>query len=427
MTTDWRASSYRRYVLLLLVIIQACNGLDGLALGLGVQSIKHDLGLTDGEVGFLSGIAFAAFYALMGVPIARWADRGHRVQVIGFTTLLFSILVSLCGLARSFAQLLLIRIGVAIGEAGGVPASQSLIAEYYERGERPRALAIYMLGGNLAIAIGYFVAGRLIDSVGWRNTFLCIGLPAVLPALLALVSVIEPRATGRERDSGSPGRADATPSRLLEVLAHLWRIPTFRHLLIAFSIFYFFGFGIQQWMPAFFIRSFGMSTHEVGSWLALLVGCGGFVGTWSGGVIASRFAADDETRQLRAMALVFVGFGVAFAGVFLSTTKSGALALVAIAVIGGATINGPLFATIQTLVPPPMRATALAIIYLCANLIGMGLGPLAAGMLSDGLRGAAGEESLRYALLSLCPGYLWLAWHLKRAAQTVRQDMARSV
>lgn len=414
---------YKRYLLGALMILLAFNYADRLALGLLLQEIKLDLDLTDTQLGFLSGIAFALFYSILGIPIARWADRGNRVTIITVTAALWSVAVTLCGLAGNFLQLLLIRIGVAIGEAGCIPPAHSLIADYFCRRERPRAVAIYMLGGPLSFAIGYLLAGSLDERYGWRVTFMLLGAPGLVIALLARFTLKEPRR--REPHTIVRESADSLgqPS-LMEVCRTLWANATFRHLLLGLSVQYFFGYGIQQWQPAFFIRSHGVSIGELGIWFALIWGVGGFLGTYLGGEWASRYAAHDERLQLNVLAIIYCGFTVIWCCIYLLPTPKPAFALMALGAIGITSANGPLFATIQTLVPERMRATSIALVYLVANLIGMGLGPLAAGALSDALRPTFGQESLRYALLALCPGYFWCAWHLWRGSTTVARDLA---
>lgn len=425
---------YKRYLLSMLLVILAFNYVDRLALGLLLQDIKADLELSDTQLGLLSGIAFAFFYSIMGLPIARWADRGDRVKIIAITTALWSVAMSLFGVAGNFVQLLLIRVGVAVGEAGCVPPAHSLIAHYFTRAERPRAVGIYMLGGSVSMIIGYFLAGWINEAYGWRVTFMLLGLPGLLLSALAWFTLREPRRMqpGRHADdevdlaseeSIAPVAGTAAAPSMLEVCATLWSSVTFRHLLIGFSIMYFFGYGIGQWQPAFFIRSFGMETGELGTWLAVVWGGAGLLGTYCGGALASRHAANNESLQLRMMAAVYCGVGLISACIYLSPDQYRAFALMAVTAFGITTTTGPLFATVQTLVPQRMRATSIAIIYLFANLIGMGLGPLATGALSDALRPAYGEDSLRFALFALSPGYLWCGWHLWRASRTVRHDL----
>jgi MFS family permease len=278
-----------------------------------------------------------------------------------------------------------------------------------------------MLGGPLSIVIGYFFAGWLTQFYGWRITFMLVGLPGLALALLARFTLREPRqqTSGTQRQP-EPGAAPA----LRSVLWQLWRNRTFCHLLIAFSVMFFFGQGIWQWQPAYFVRSFHMQTGELGTLFAATAGLAGVVGALLGGELASRLGARNERLQLYGMAVAVATFGVLSAGVYLTSNAAVAFALIALATLGGAMSTGPMFATVQTVVPQRMRAVSVAIIYLFANLIGMGLGPLAAGALSDAFRPWAGEESLRYALLALCPGYLWAAVHIFWSSRTVFDDLA---
>ena len=209
-----------------------------------------------------------------------------------------------------------------------------------------------------------------------------------------------------------------------EVCATLWASTTFRHLLLSFSVAAFFASGVLQWLPTFFIRSYGLPTGPLGMWFGLIWGAGGFVGTYCGGVLASRYATNNERLQLQAMAVAYCSFALLSAAIYLSPNHYWAFVCMGLAVTGLATTNGPVIATIQTLVPSRMRATSIAVVYLSSNLIGLGLGPLAVGALSDALRPIVGEESLRYALLAMSPGYVWGAWHLWRASRTVTQDLA---
>jgi MFS transporter, Spinster family, sphingosine-1-phosphate transporter len=410
---------YRSYLLGMLLVVLAFNLVDRLALGLVLQSIKTDLALTDTELGLLSGLAFALFYSVMGIPIARWADRGDRVLIISMTIAIWSVMVILSGFAVTFWQLLAIRIGVAIGEAGCVPPAYSLIGDYFTREERPRAVAIYMLGGPLSVLIGFCMAGWINQAYGWRITFMVLGVPGLVLAALTRFTLREQR---RARSASiAPDQANGWT-----VFTTLWRNATYRHLLLCFSVSSFFSSGIVQWQATFFIRSYGLSTGTLGIWLAVIYGLGGALGTYWGGAWAACYAKDNEPLQLKAMAWAFCAFSAISILIYLCHNAYVGFALMGVAMIGGTSINGPLFATIQTLVPAHLRAISIAIIYLFSNFIGLGLGPLAAGALSDAIRSVAGEESLRYALLILSPGYVWAAWHLWRASRTVARDVQRA-
>jgi MFS family permease len=411
----------KSYLLAVLTTILAFNCVDRSFLGLALQDIKVEMSLSDTQLGVLTGIAFALFYSLMGIPIARWADRGNRVVIIATTTALWSVAVALCAVSGNFLQLLAIRIAVAVGEAGCIPPAHSLIADYFPRAERPRAVARYMLGYPMSVVLGYFVAGWLNEAYGWRVTFVVLGLPGLALAAWAWFSLTEPRLAPAAMSS--PGEQSALSLSLKDACVTLWANATFRHLLLAVSVTSLFSYGIAQWLPTFVVRSYGFKSGELGTWLAVMWGAGGMLGTYLGGEWASRYAAQNEWLQLRVIACVNVGFGIIMALVYLVPNVYGAFVCMAIAIAGGITVNGPMFATIQTLVPARLRAISVSIVYLFANLIGLGLGPLAAGALSDALRPAFGDESLRYALLALCPGWFWSAWHVWRSSRTVTRDL----
>lgn len=418
-------AAYRQYLLAVLLVILASNYVDRLALGLLLQDIKLDLSLSDTQLGLLTGIAFALFYAVMGIPIARWADRGNRVAIISLTAALWGAAVTLCAAATSFLQLLLIRVVIGIGEAGCKPPAMSLISDYFDRAERPRAVARYMLGYPLALVIGNVAAGWLNEFYGWRTTFVILGLPGVALGLLAYITLREPRfQNGMSAESIGGGEllagdASGPQPTLREVFRTLWGSVSFRHLLFCFSLTSFFANGITLWLPAFFVRSHGLETGELGTWLAAAYGLGGLAGTFLGGELASRLAGNNERLQLTGIAVLYALLAILKACVYIAPNYYAAFLVFTVTVVGGAMGNGPIYAATQTLVPVSMRAMSIALILFSSNLIGVGFGPLAAGALSDALRPEFGEESLRYALLVLCPGYLWAAWHAYRASRAL--------
>lgn len=418
-----KEATYKGYLLGFLVIISTFNFAEREVLGIISQSIKLDLSLTDSQLGLLGGITFALFYATMGIPIARWADHGNRVTIIAVTTALWGVAVALCGAARSFVQLVLIRVVVGVGEAGCQPTTNSLLPDYFNRAERSRAMGIYALASPLSLVVGYGLAGLINQFYGWRTTFVVLGLPCLAFALLAALTLREPR-----RSAASPaGLQTRTPSsqpvNLRQTAVILWGNVTFRHLALAYVVSAFFSTGIFQWLPVFFIRSYGLQTGELGIWLSAIVGVGGFVGTYLGGELTSRFAGHNEPLQLKVMTVITVLTMVLSSGVYLIHNLHVAFVALAVYVAVGLSITGPWVALKQTVVPPHLRATSFALIFMFGNLIGTGIGPWAGGVLSDLLRPLFGEESLRYALLALSPGQLWVAWHLWRASKTVVHDV----
>ena len=413
-----KESRYKTYMLIVLLVTLAFSYTDRLALGLVLQNIKSELHLSDTELGLLTGVAFGLFYSVMGIPIARRADRGNRITIITITTALWSVMVALMGAASSFVQLALVRVGVAVGEAGCVPPAHSLIADYYGRAERPRAVGVYMLGAPLSTLIGFFGAGWLNQLYGWRVMFVVLALPGLAVAALAGLTLKEPR-------RALAAKAQATPEQpsLKEVFSTLWAIPTFRRVLLAYSVAIFFSSGLNQWLPTFFIRSHGLKTGELGTLFTVCFGLTGFVGIYGGGALASRFAPNNERLQLRILAVLTAALIVLRPLSFLAPSTFWSFALMTVAAMAVYVGEGPMFAIFQTLVPARMRAQSIAIIYLCANLFGMGLGPLAVGALSDSMHHWAGDASLRYAMVAVCPGYLWVIWQLWRASQSVAADL----
>lgn len=430
--------SYKGYFLGGLMVVYAFNFVDRWALSLTLQDIKLALTLTDTQLGLLTGIASTFFYAIMGVPIARWADRGNRPMIIGIMTALQSVMVALTGAVGSFLQLLVVRVFVAVGEAGCVPTAHSLIADYFSRAERARAMAWYTMGSPLSALIGLFLAGWLNQFFGWRTTFVLLGLPGVVVAVIAWLTFREPRlskfreestpVTGQSALSAamtSTSRSMSAPApSLKEVAKTLAANGTFRHLLFAQAVMFFFYFGIWKWVPTFFVRSHGLHTGELGTWLAIIHSVFGLIGIYIGGELASRYAARNERLQLQAMAIAMVGFAITMPLAYLAPNPHWALAIMALVNIPHAAISAPLYAVIQSVVPASMRAMAVALIFFFSNLIGAGLGPLLTGSLSDALTPSFGAESLRYALIALCPGYLWVGWHVWGGSRTVVQDLA---
>jgi len=406
---------YKHYLLIVLTVVAAFNYLDRFVLSLLLEPIKQEFKLNDSQLGFLTGFGFALFYAVAGIPIARWADRGNRNIIVAVTTGLWSAMVVLCGLVGNFTQLLLVRVGIAVGEAGCLPTASSLIADYFDRTERPRAMAIYWLCVPLAVVIGYMGGGWLADHFGWRITFVVIGVPGILLALLAKLTLREPRLKQVKQVVQQPS--------FKEVLLTFWQQPTLRYIVTAFSVAYFFSMGFSQWLPTFFIRSYNMEVSEIGAWFALAWGGFGILGTYLGGYLANRYAACREGLQMRGCALVFAISGLLYLGLFLSSNQYQSVTFMSVVGMIGAMCNGVIFSAIQSLVSERMRSVTLALIFLFANLIGLGFGPLVVGALSDLLAPAFGQESLRYALAAFAPGLAWVAIFYWKASNTIEADI----
>ena len=414
------SESYRRYVLGTLTLVYTLNFLDRGLIILLLQPIKEDLRLSDSQLGFVTGIAFALFYATLGLPIARWADRGNRVTITSIAIGLWGVTVMVCLFVSNFVQLVLARIAAAVGESGCMPPTYSLLGDYFPgAAERARAMAIYWLASPFALIISLMGGGWLNERYGWRVTFFIMGIPALLVAVLVKMTIIEPRVhtvRGVAPERQLP--------RMTEVLATLWRQQSTRHLSLAIILFFLMAFGLAPWYAAFMMRSHGMGTAELGVWLGLIFGFGGIAGIWGGGYMSGRWLAHDERGQMRFSAITIASL-VPSVGLFvLLPNKYAALIALVPLMIGLGFFVGPTFALLQRLVVDEMRATTMAVVMLLANLIGMGIGPQVVGLVSDLLMPVMGSDSLRYALLTISFVALWAAYHFWRVGRTVKEDLS---
>jgi MFS family permease len=418
-----------------LAITGAVGGSEGMALGLVVQDVKRDFALTDVQIGLLTGFAFVLFYALAGLAIARWADRGNRVVIISLAMAAWGICLAAYGTVTSFLQLVLLRVGLGIGEAGYAPVTQSLIKDYFDRVERPRVNAIYFAVGPLVAQLfGNYLAGRLNEVYGWRPMFMMLSLPGFAMAIVTRFTLREPRleqsydgtvVARLARTEYVPSIVNTpTPLRMKEVLVTLWSNRTLRHLYFYLAVSSFVSTGLGSWVAAFFVRSYGLKTGELGSWFAFIMVIGGALGPLLGGAWCSRYAASNETRQLRAMVIVACGLAVVSPFTYLVHNYYIALGVLALVVLLQGSFVGASWALVQTLIPKNMVASGVAILMLNNALLGAGLGALVVGALSDALQAQFGDESLRYALVAMCPGFLWATWHSWQASKSVTVDVA---
>lgn len=420
-----KSGLYKYYLLAILLSILAFSYVDRLALSLVVQDVKSDLHLTDTQLGVITGFAFSLFYALMGIPIGRWADRGNRRVIISVTIGLWSCVAAVTGLARNFLQLALVRVGVGVGEAGCVPPAHSLIADYFPRAERPRAMGIYMLASPLSMLVGWLLAGWLKEMVGWRMMFAILAIPGIVLAILAAFTVKEPRERPPADAGGAAGPTADAPPGTIATLKLLWSLRTYRRVVIALSLLTFLSSGLTQWLPTFFIRSHGLSTSQVGLWFTVVFGIGGVVGLYGGGALASRFAPNDERLHLKVFAIFCLVLAAVRPLSFLLPSTVFAFAVMVAAALLTYLAEGPTFAILQTLVPERLRGVAVAVLYMSMNLLGAGLGPMAVGALSDAFASWAGADSLRYAMAAICMVYPLAVWPIWLASRSVAEDVAR--
>ena len=409
---------YRQYVLGILLVVYVFNFIDRQILSILLEPIRKDLMLSDTQLGFLSGVAFAIFYATMGIPIARLADRSSRVNVIAWSLTAWSVMTALCGLAMNFWQLMLGRIGVAVGEAGASPASHSLISDYFAPETRASAMGIYAMGVPIGTLIGLLAGGWLVHFFDWRTAFIVVGLPGVLLAIIVRMTIKEP-----PRGNSEVTMRDQEPVPLKEALTFLWARPSFRHVVLAVAFHAFVSYGYNGWLPAFFARSYQMSSAEIGSWLAPLIGIFAGLGTFSGGYISDYFAKRDRRWYVWVPGVTLIISVPFFILAFMSNDKYTTLALLIVPLYFNYVYIGPTFAMIQGLATVRMRAIASAILLFVISLIGLGLGPFLVGVLSDFLKPEYGEESLRIALMFVFLFNIWAGIHYYIAGLTLREDL----
>jgi predicted MFS family arabinose efflux permease len=408
----------RRYALSVLVVVYTFNFIDRQILSILMEPIKADLGLSDTQLGLLTGFAFALFYATLGIPIARLADKGNRRNLIAGALTIWSAMTAMSGLAQNFWHLLIARIGVGIGEAGCSPPAHSIISDYYPAEKRATALGIYSLGIPVGILFGFLAGGWLNQFFGWRVAFFVVGVPGIILAILVKLSLREPIR------GMSEGRADTAPHPTVkETFTFLWSKRSFRHLAFGGGLTAFVGYGVVTWVPSFLIRSYGMQTGEVGTYLGLILGIPGGIGIVLGGWMADRYGSRD-TRWYLWIVTVALLLGVPFSlGIYLTDSAGIALLFLCIPVLLGNFYQATTFSQTQGLVPLRMRAVAAAVLLFILNIIGLGAGPQAIGLLSDFLEPSYGQESLRYSLLILSFVNVWAAYHYYLAGKYLKQDL----
>lgn len=415
-------SAQTRTMLWILLIVYIFNFLDRQIVNILAEPIKADLMLSDTELGLLAGPAFAVFYALLGIPIARYADKdgANRVRLISLALAIWSVMTAVCGFAQNFVQLLFARIGVGVGEAGCTPAAHSLISDSVPPEKRSSAIAFYGLGVPIGSLLGLIIGGIVNDLYGWRIALMLVGAPGLLLALIVLFVMREPR---HSRTAGAAATAAAAaPLSTGEAMREIFASRAFVYILIAASVTAFLGYGKGLWTISFFIRSHGLSTTEAGLSMAVVLGVAGVFGTWLGGKLADKYGARDKRHIL-----TFPAYGMALAApiLFLGYRMEDwrvAVALLIVPTVLNAAYYGPAYGCVQGLVQPRARAVAASIMLFGQNLIGLGLGPFLFGVLSDALQPVAGQESVRWVLygaawLGLIPAFFFWRASLRLNAE----------
>lgn len=409
---------YSNFVLFMLTGVYVFNFIDRQILVILQESIKKDLGLSDTQLGLMSGFTFALFYVSFGIPIARLADKGNRKKIITISLIIWSGMTALSGRAQNFIQLLLARIGVGIGEAGGSPPAHSMISDLYAPGKRATALAIYSTGISIGILLGFLVGGWIDRYFGWRTAFFVVGLPGIIFALIFHFTVKEPLRGLSENKIG----ADVSSSTK-EVILSLWRSKSFRYLALGTGMAAYSAYAKTSWIPSFLARVHGMKSDEIGYWLSMLIGIGSGLGYFFGGYLADKMGKADKRWYLwlpAAALLIAIPFSLT---VYFVPNTMVALLFIAIPAFLVSIYLAPCIALTHGLVGLRMRAMASAILFFVLNIVGLGCGPLITGMVSDYLKPAMGTDSLRWALSSALIANILAAFCFFMAAKNIREDL----
>jgi MFS family permease len=410
--TDTQSRGYRALALAMLLLVYTFNFVDRQIFSILVPAIKADLSLTDTQLGVLGGLAFALLYSTLAIPLAWIADRTSRTWTITISLGVWSGFTALCGWAGNFAQLFGARLGVGVGEAGGVAPSYAVIADTFPPESRARALAVYSLGIPLGSAAGVLLGGYIATTVDWRAAFVVVGLAGVAIAPLFRLIVREP-----VRD-----RTLAATEPVRRVFAILARKPSFWLLAFGASASSMLGYGLAFWLPSLLKRSFHLELQDVSYFYGAILLLGGVPGVLLGGFVGDRFGTKDRAAYARAPAIAFVIAVPLFAAGILSSSVTAAFLFFLVPQALAYVWLAPVITAVQHLVPPHMRATASASFLFINNLIGLGAGSFALGALSDGLTKRLGDEALRYSMLIGLVLYLVAALLMWLAAKPLRKD-----
>jgi predicted MFS family arabinose efflux permease len=416
------STSARRYALFILAVVYMFNFIDRQILAILLPAIREEFQVSDAWLGFLTGPAFAMFYIVLGIPIARYADRHNRRNLIALAVAVWSGMTAISGLAANFIQLALARVGVGIGEAGCSPPAHSMIADYYPPEQRSTAMGVYTVGISAGIMLAYLAGGWVAQNVGWREAFFVVGVPGLLLALLVRTTLIEPK-----RGHSEGREAAGTRPPWFETLRFLWRRRSFVHMTVAAGLSSFVGYSVINFLPSFLVRSFGMDVGILGLWLGPILGIAGGAGFFLGGYIADHLGQTSHRKALAFIGLTILLTAVPYAMMFLSDSWMMAILLFVVPACTANVYLAPVLSQAQGLVSLRMRAVTSALALLIINVIGLLLGPQLTGILSTMLEPQFGEEAMRYSLLTVTSVMLpWAAWHYMRAGRSIDADLARA-
>ena len=416
------SSKQKNYVLGLLVVVYTFNFIDRQILAILMPAIKFEFNIDDWVLGFLSGPAFALFYATLGIPIALLADRWNRRNLIAISLALWSAMTAFSGMASNIIQLSLARIGVGIGEAGCSPAAHSMISDYFPPAERSTAMGIFTLGISIGTMLAYLTGGWVVENIGWREAFLIVGIPGILLALIVRITIKEPI---RGISEGRIDKGDLP--HVGSVIKLLLKKKSFVHMAVGSGLAAFNGYAVVNFFPSFLVRSHGMRPSEIGVYLGLIFGFAAGLGYVGGGIFADYLGKINHRYALWGVSLTTLFAWLFLFPVYLSENSTITIFLFIIPAIFSNFYLATTFAQTQSLVGLRMRGVASALVLFIINIIGLGMGPQITGILSDLLSSDYGMESMRYSLLIV--GAIagpWTAFHFFLAGRSIEKDLAKA-
>ncbi len=412
----------RNYTMVILAFVYMFNFIDRQILAILLPQIRDEFGVSDTYLGFLSGTAFAIFYVTLGIPVARYADRFNRRNLIALAVALWSAMTAMSGFASNIWHLTAARIGVGIGEAGCSPPAHSIIADLYPPENRSTAMGFYTLGISAGIMAAYFAGGWIAQNISWRAAFFIAGVPGLILAAIVRFTLTEP-----SRGASENRLVRDQQHSLKEIILFLASRRSFIHMVFAAGLSSFVGYSVLGFMPSFMTRSFDMDVGTLGIWLGLVLGIAGGIGYFCGGYLADQFGQKGYQKSLNFIAIIVIITSALLTMTLLSRTSAIALILF---ILPAATMNiylAPVLAQAQSLVALRMRATTSAIVLFVINFIGLAIGPLVTGYVSDVLELRFNEDSMRYSLLIVTLTILpWAAWHYYCAGKHIDRDLLRA-
>jgi MFS family permease len=417
--------AYKNYVVAVLVLGYIFNVIDRGAFGILVQPIKESLHISDTGMGLLTGLAFSFFYSVMGIPIARLADRWSRVNVLALAIALWSLATAACGAAFNYLSLFFARSMTAVGEAGGSPPSHSLISDYFPLSQRATALAVYAMAVPIGTSIGNITSGWSNVYFGWRATFMIVGLPGLLVALLIWLTIKEPP-RGYSDGPSAAARRDVTPP-FMEVFWFLLSRRSFMHMSVAAALHSVVWYAGSNWNTAFFIRSHDMNTGVAGSYLGTFALIGA-IGSFAGGYLSDKISTrkDDKRWYMWVPGIACVVMVPFQFLAYLSPSLAVVVPSFSIMVVLASFFFGPSFAVAQSVATVRMRAVSTSVLLFIQTIIGLTIGPFLVGLISDHLAPTAGSDSLRYGMVVVGLANIWAAFHYFMGGRRYREDLAET-